>query len=452
MHSILLVTSLLFVDSFPPVPEAVSSFGAAVCDGYVYVYGGHLGRAHEYSTESVSNKFRRLRIDDPEKGWQDLPPGPAVQGVALVAHGGKLYRIGGMQPQNKPGDKVNNLSLATCGVFDPNKNEWSALPSLPKGRSSHDAVVVGNRIVVAGGWCMNGAGKESEWHDTAMIMDLSQEPLQWEAIPQPFRRRALNMATLDREVYVIGGLTPDGASELAVDVLDMTSQRWSEAPELPGQLMNGFNPAACSMGTTIFVSPIDGNIYRLDDKRDKWDPVGRLNKARFVHRMLRLHDNQMMVLGGASKTGNVAATEVVEPSGNLPMISKGAADANKNNSQTHCPILTDVLIGADAIEVEYGGMKIKLCCATCLRKWNADPEAYLNRQWLPQLGETQLPKRTIEQVYCPVYPNRVVSTKDPYVEHNGVKIYLFNATTKRKFLAEPQKYLDPKVLPQLQGK
>ena len=94
--------------AYPPLPEAVSSFGAAVCDGFVYVYGGHSGKAHQYSTETVSGKFRRLSLADPSRGWEELPGGPALQGLALVSHDGKLYRVGGMQPRNAPGDKADN--------------------------------------------------------------------------------------------------------------------------------------------------------------------------------------------------------------------------------------------------------------------------------------------------------------------------------------------------------
>src|SRR5688572_23086109 len=115
---------------YPPIPEAFSSFGAAVCDGYVYVYGGHIGKTHTYSTKAVTGKFRRLNLAKPDS-WQELPGGVGIQGLALVAHGGKLYRIGGMQPHNKPGDAADNHSVATCEVFDPKLGKWEPLPNLP---------------------------------------------------------------------------------------------------------------------------------------------------------------------------------------------------------------------------------------------------------------------------------------------------------------------------------
>ena len=113
--------------SLPPLPQAVSSFGAAVSDGYLYVYGGHCAPPHQYSTEAVVGTFHRLKLDRPA-AWEKLPGGPPAQGLALVAHGGNLYRIGGMQPRNRPGEKADNHSLTSCARFDPAVGRWEPLP------------------------------------------------------------------------------------------------------------------------------------------------------------------------------------------------------------------------------------------------------------------------------------------------------------------------------------
>jgi N-acetylneuraminic acid mutarotase/YHS domain-containing protein len=439
--------------AYPPLPEAVSSFGAAVCDGFVYVYGGHSGKAHQYSTETVSGKFRRLSLADPSRGWEELPGGPALQGLALVSHGGKLYRVGGMQPRNAPGDKADNVSVPTCAAFDPKKNRWEALPDLPQGRSSHDAVVVGDRIVVAGGWCLNGKDGKSEWHDTALVLDLSRKSPRWESVPQPFKRRALNLAAVGGKVYVICGMTSDNELERTVNVFDPATKRWSDAPDVPGQMMNGFTPAACVCNGRLHVSPADGKVYRLAEKGDGWEEVATLEKPRFVHRMVAARDDLLLVLGGASRAGNVALTEAVEPACcGKPVASKPTPRAAGPDQQAYCPVMTGQPIGEDAREVEYRGAKIKFCCSACLKKWTADPEAYLDPKLLPQLKGMDLPRRSLEQVFCPVYRDRVVSAKDPSAEYQGATVYFFNETARQKFLAEPAKYADPKLLPQLRGR
>lgn len=434
--------------TYPPLPEAFSSFGAAVCDGHVYVYGGHTGRTHTYSTEAVTGKFRRLNLADPAKGWEELQAGPGLQGLALVAHGGKLYRIGGMQPRNKPNESADSISVASCAVFDPKMGKWTALPDLPGGRSSHDAAVVGDRIVVAGGWQLNGKGGQTTWHNTALVLDLTRKPLQWESIPQPFERRALNLAACEGKVYVICGMTSENETEKTVDILDLATRRWTKGPLLPGPIRNGFTPAACCNAGKVYVSPADGKLYRLTEKKDNWEEVGVLEKQRLVHRLVPVREDLLLVLGGASRAGNVAQIEAIEPACCGKPIVKPALSPDH---QVFCPVMTAIPIDGESKEVEYRGVKIKLCCFTCAKRFNADPEAYLNPTLLPQLKGLELPRRKVEQVYCPVHTDRVISPTNPSAQYKGATIYFFNETAKRTFLAEPERFVNLDVLPQLKG-
>lgn len=434
--------------TYPPLPQAFSSFGAALCDGQLYVYGGHTGKTHTYSTAAVTGNFRRLNLNNPERGWEELPSGPPAQGLALVAHGGKLYRIGGMQPRNAVGTPADSYSLASCAVFDPKVGSWQALPNLPAGRSSHDAAVVGDRIVVAGGWEMQGAAKKSTWHNTVLVLDLARQPLKWESIPQPFERRALNVVADGNQVYVFCGLMADGDMDKTVDVLDLTTRTWSKAPPLPGTLRNAFTPAACSMNGKIFVSPSDGKVYRLAEKKDAWEEVGELQTKRIVHRLVAVRDDLLLALGGAGKGGNIATVEAIEPMCCVKTVSTSAVQGVK---QVYCPIMTSIPVDGDSPIVDYKGVKLQVCCSSCLKKWQADPDAYVNVALLPQLKGMDLPARKIEQTFCPVYTDRVVSSKGPSVEYRGVTVYFFNETAKNRFLADPQKYASATVLPQLRG-
>ncbi len=298
---------------YPPLPESFSSFGAAVSDGFVYVYGGHVAKTHVYSTEAVTGKFRRLRLADPAKGWEELPAGPPLQGLALVAHAGKIYRIGGMHPRNKPDEKADNHSVASCDVFDPKTKQWQALPDLPAARSSHDAVVVGDQLLVVGGWNLKGRGNGYHYDEHALVLDLSQKKLHWDTIPQPFKRRALQTAVFDAKVYVFGGMDDENTIELAVDVLDPKTKKWSSAPAIPGARRNGFSPAACVSDGKLYLSPPNGIVYRLTEKKDRWEEVGALQKPRLVHRMVPAGENRLLVLGGASGPENIAAVEAIEP-------------------------------------------------------------------------------------------------------------------------------------------
>jgi YHS domain-containing protein len=118
--------------------------------------------------------------------------------------------------------------------------------------------------------------------------------------------------------------------------------------------------------------------------------------------------------------------------------------------QVYCPIMTQTKVYPEDPEVTYRGVRVKLCCASCVRKWQVDPEAYLDPELVPGLKALdKLPKRTIPQKYCPVDPERVVSSKDPTAEYRGVIVWFFNQSARRAFLADPEKYANPKILPQL---
>jgi hypothetical protein len=442
-----LVASLLLLQTdgpaFPPMPEAVSSLGAAVCGDFVYTYGGHAGKTHSYSVETTSGKFRRLAISNPAAGWEELPGGRKLQGLALVAHGGKLYRLGGMEPRNTSGEPGDQHSVAECAVFDPAAKAWAPLPPFPEGRSSHDAVVVGNKLIVIGGWNMRGKDSKPVWYDTALVMDLSNQTPSWETFPQPFRRRALQLVARDGLVYCVGGLTPDGEIDKAVTVYNLARGTWREAPPLPGPMMNGFTPGVALSGTDLCVNPADGIVYRLGSRG--WDRVGEVPTKRFVHRLVTLPDGSLLALGGASQQGPLASVErvVIGPAVTPPSVSP------EPGMQEVCPVMTDISIDDESITVEWQSVTIRLCCKSCLKKWKADPAAYLRPETLPQLQGKSLPKREIEQVFCPVYRDRVVSAKDPIVVHQGIKVYVYNQSAKQKYEANPAKYADPSLLPQL---
>jgi hypothetical protein len=435
--------------NYPALTVPVSSLGAAVSDGWIYVYGGHSGKTHTYSTEGVSKKFHRTSVKGGEK-WEELPGGPGIQGLALVAHKGKLYRIGGMEPRNKPDEPADNHSLKSFACFDPATKKWEAMPDLPAPRSSHDAVVLGDRIYVVGGWQLAGSGQKGEWHTTSLVMDLSKKPLKWESIEQPFQRRALTAAAFQGKVYVLAGLGSNAGPELVVNVYDPTKKEWSKGPEIPGPQRNGFTPASCVAGDRLLLSTSDGIVWRMKTTGDGWEEVARLQHSRVVHRLLPVRDTFLVAVGGATREKNVGEVEVLIPGAANPNPNKKPS-TSKAGEQTYCPIMRTVSVGNDSKVVEYRGVKVLLCCETCARKWKADPGAYLDKMTLPQLASMELPKRKLEQVYCPVYQDRVVSEKDPFVMYRGKKVYLFNQVAVKRWEENPKKFASVEFLPQLRG-
>lgn len=292
------------------LPEATSSFGGVGLDGWFYVYGGHTAPTHEYHTTAVSGNFFRADIAQ-GKSWEKLPAGPGLQGMNLAAADGMVYRIGGMQPQNKQGDPTDNRSVAENARFNPAKMAWETLPALPEGRSSHDFAVLDGKLYVIGGWKLNGP-QGNTWPEAGLVLDLAGGT-EWKTFAQPFTRRALIAATHGGRLYAIGGFDKTNAPSLRVDIYDPAATQWSAGPELPGETMNGFSPAACEVDGQLFVSVGDGNLFRLNDDAKRWELIA-WTTPRIVHRLIP-SGGRILVAGGAAEGGNLDLVEVVKVGG-----------------------------------------------------------------------------------------------------------------------------------------
>lgn len=299
-------TTAVSASRFGTLPEAASSFGEVVSDGWLYVYGGHIAHTHVYSTEAVSGRFERLNLSDGK--WEVLPGGPALQGMNLAAYDGKIYRIGGMEPRNKPGEKQAISSVADCARFDPPTKSWEPLPALPEPRSSHDFAVVGNKLIVVGGWTLNGPAGE-KWLDTVEQLDLSAKRLEWKSMKQPFRRRALIAASLDGKMYVIGGFDDHGKIVHDVAIYDPDTDQWTSGPSLPGGEIDGFAPAACVHDGSLYVSVADGSLYRLNASLQTWEKIGT-GTPRVAHRIASW-GGSILISGGADKGNNSDLIEAI---------------------------------------------------------------------------------------------------------------------------------------------
>ncbi|MEZ6110734.1 MAG: kelch repeat-containing protein [Pirellulaceae bacterium] len=296
---------------YPKLDEPVTSFGAAIADGALYIYGGHTGGAHSYSKLEQGDELLRLDLKHPTQ-WESIAKGPHLQGLAMVAHGKQLYRVGGFTAMNEKGEEHHLVSQNDAARFDLTDKKWHELPELPEPRSSHDAAVVGDKLYVVGGWQLRGE-EDSHWHTTAYLMDLKSETPAWEAIPEPpFQRRAIAAAAHQGKLYVIGGMQEDGGPTTRVDVFDPESGKWTQGPSLQGDPMNGFGSSAFAVGGKLCVSTLKGDLQRLSDDGKSWTVVRKLDNARFFHRMLPLGDNQLLFVGGANmESGKFDQVEVL---------------------------------------------------------------------------------------------------------------------------------------------
>ncbi|KAA1260156.1 N-acetylneuraminate epimerase [Rubripirellula obstinata] len=286
----------------PDLPEDLTSFGAAIAGDKLYAYGGHTGDAHSYSTAEQSDRFWCLDLSAGGSGeWKELDGGPRLQGLALVANGDDLIRIGGFTAMNEIGDDHDLHSQSIVAKYSPATKQWTRLPDLPEPRSSLDAAVLNNRVYVFGGWQMQGEGDDASWHDTAWSLDLSTGDADWQAIATPpFQRRAISVAAHDEKLYVIGGMQAVGGPTTRVDIYDPATDTWTEGPAIPGSGMSGFGSSAFDVGGVLYVSTMDGFVHALDRSAKDWRTVAKSDPARFFHRMLPAQNSTLLMIGGAN--------------------------------------------------------------------------------------------------------------------------------------------------------
>ncbi|MGY8768492.1 MAG: Kelch repeat-containing protein [Pirellulales bacterium] len=298
----------------PNLPLTLTSFGGAKLGDDIYVYGGHIGGAHSYSTAEQSDHF--LRLNAKNNQWEELPVGPKLQGLALVSDGIKIYRIGGFTAKNAEGEEHDLWSQSTVAQYDPSTNNWSDLPSLPGPRSSFDAAILDDTIYVLGGWSMAGEA-DNVWHKTGWKLDLSAKTLEWKSLGEiPFQRRALAVAAYQGKIYAIGGMQSSGEPTTRVDVYDSSTKEWSKGPSLVGEKgMVGFGASAFATGDHLYVSTINGTLQQLSKDGDAWKTVSKLANARFFHQMLPWKKNSLVMVGGASmQTGKFEEVDVIDVS------------------------------------------------------------------------------------------------------------------------------------------
>jgi hypothetical protein len=293
------------------LPEPVASFGGAVADGWLYLYSGHIGGEHEHSKDNLSQSFRRKEIGG--KQWEELPMETPLQGLPLVAHGGKLYRVGGLSALNAEGEDEDIHSVAEFSCFDPATKTWAALAPLPEARSSHDAVVIGDTLYVVGGWKLEGSSKGT-WLDTAWSFDLTKPDGAWVALPSPaFRRRALAVAQWDGKLIALGGMGEDHDISRSVDALDLKTGEWTKLADLPGEGMDGFGVSAWNLDGKLYASGTQDSLFRLSDDGKTWEPIAELTQPRFFHRLLPGKPGILLAVGGASEEGHLADVEELSP-------------------------------------------------------------------------------------------------------------------------------------------
>ncbi|MEL7499765.1 MAG: kelch repeat-containing protein [Planctomycetota bacterium] len=293
-------------------PKGMTSFGGTVLGNRIFVIGGKSGKAHSYAKAYQNRNVYSLVIDGSNNEWQIVGENHGLQGLAIVGHGQHVYRIGGLEARNKEGDDHDLHSVSDFVAFDPEKKSWKTLPSLPAGRSSFDACLIGDDIYVVGGWTMGD--DESEWATTILKFDLTKPESDWQSIKAPFETRALAVNAHDEKLIIVGGITNGGGPTNEVHIFDPKTNSWVQGAPVPTEGgMKAFGCSAVSLEGSLLVSTYDGGIYQMSKNASAWTKIHQLDTGRFFHQMLPVAKNRFALVGGSHmETGSHFEVEIFE--------------------------------------------------------------------------------------------------------------------------------------------
>jgi N-acetylneuraminic acid mutarotase len=135
-------TSTNTYTSMPALPAARGGGALVRIDRTLHFFGG------SSSTRKNAGAHYALNIDTGTT-WTTLAPMLVARNhLAGVSLNGKIYAVGGQSGQDAGAIYRNNVD-----AYDPVTNAWTAVASLPRARSHHNAstFVMGGRIIVVGG-------------------------------------------------------------------------------------------------------------------------------------------------------------------------------------------------------------------------------------------------------------------------------------------------------------
>lgn len=129
----------------PPLPEPRGGGGLAVVGRRLHYFGGY-----KADRQTDAGDHWSLSLDGDSK-WEREADMPDPRGhVSAAVLDGKIYALGGDHGHDKTQIDVNS-----CHRFDPATKQWTAIASLPDGRSHFESstLIHAGRILVVGGRC-----------------------------------------------------------------------------------------------------------------------------------------------------------------------------------------------------------------------------------------------------------------------------------------------------------
>lgn len=205
------------------LPNDCSEMDFCVMDECLYSCG---------ETVHEGNTVCAITCYDPSSGnWEFLSNLPNSRvAVGFVAHGGRLYVIGGIRctPGGMDPNSMPDLNLFES--YDPKTNTWESHVAMPTGRYHLTAVALGECIYAIGG--IGDQGMQVNVLCTA-VECYSTKSNQWSQVcPLPNPASGMASCVWKGKIYVVGGERSDTVHSKQVLCLDPDSNEWTEVAAL----------------------------------------------------------------------------------------------------------------------------------------------------------------------------------------------------------------------------
>jgi N-acetylneuraminic acid mutarotase len=179
------------------MPTARGALIAEFVNGTLYAIGGDATVLYtpdkQYDPEGVVAVNEAF--DPKTETWTKKSPMPTARDhLSSAVVDGKIYAIGGRQPEEPPLFRDLNVNE----VYDPTYDSWLSLEPLPSHRSGLAADAVNGNIYIIGGESTERTFSHNEKYDPKTDSWAVQRPM-------PTARHGLAITAINDKVYAIGG-------------------------------------------------------------------------------------------------------------------------------------------------------------------------------------------------------------------------------------------------------
>ena len=215
-------------------PSARYGHQAATDGRYLYVFGGRSDDDMDWWNQSSAlGDF--WRYDPLADSWSELTVPddgpPVISGGVMVYHDGALYLIGGTPYRQYTVDGPNG-AYAAAWCCDLSDHSWTQLADMPKAQFWMGADVIGDRIIVCGGYCDDNANDNADTQTDVYAYSITDDS--WKHIgTTPYKANNPAVVRVGEKIYMHAGYDGAYLASLYVGTLNGDSISWAQLNDGP---------------------------------------------------------------------------------------------------------------------------------------------------------------------------------------------------------------------------